>query len=46
MYKMQFQSKIFSEICEDPRGAHQFFFKSADYGYNPQIMAMICELWL
>ena len=46
MYKIQFQSKIFSEICEDPRGAHQFFFKSADYGYNLWIMAIIHELWL
>ena len=25
MYKIQFQTKIFSEFCEDPRGAHQFF---------------------
>ena len=28
MYKIQFQIKIFSEICEDPRGAHQFFFSN------------------
>ena len=38
MYKIQFQTEILSEICEDPRGAHQFFLKSTDYKHNPWII--------
>ena len=50
MLKNQFQTKTLSVFCEDPRGAHQFFFKSADYyvihglWYNLQIIAIICGL--
>ena len=38
MDKIQFQTKNFSEFCEDSRGAHQFFFKSADYKPKPKII--------
>ena len=38
MDKIQFQTKNFSEFCEDPRGAHQFFFQICGLFYNLWIM--------
>ena len=40
MYKIQFQIKIFSEFCEDPRG-HINFFQICRLLYNLWIIAII-----